>query len=111
MHKYWQGANYINGITGPSPGLYTDLQIVALYLIIFNAQCLTFNDKMFDVGRDPGRSSEKEKNKTTLHLAVCWGGVGSAVNNGTLINSDLAAGVWLTSRASGLACMRPWAPS
>lgn len=28
----------------------------------------------------------------TLHLAVCWGGVGSAVNNRTLINSELSVG-------------------
>lgn len=42
---------------------------------------------------------------------MCWGRVGSAVNNGTLINSDLATGVWLTSRASSLACIRPGAPS
>lgn len=48
----------INEITGPSPGLYSYLQIVILYLIIVNAQYLTFNDKMFDVGRDPRRSSK-----------------------------------------------------
>lgn len=44
--------------SGPSPGLYSYLQIVILYLIIVNAQYLTFNDKMFDVGRDPRRSSK-----------------------------------------------------
>lgn len=73
--------------------------------MILNVHYLTFNDEMFNVGRDSGRPSNP-----TPHLAVCWGGVGSAVNNRTLISRDLSAGVWLSGRATGGACGRRWAP-